>query len=104
MKYRSRNDTAQAVQEGLAATGSWQRRGQVLRFAPAFRPRPSRQAAIASASCVGSNRVVFNIKGNDFRLVAAVAYVMGAMYIKTLLMRFTSTWSSKARLRATWNP
>lgn len=31
---------------------------------------------------MGSNRVVFNIKGNDFRLVVAVACVMGAMYIK----------------------
>ena len=40
------------------------------------------KAAAASASFVGSNRVVFNIKGNDFRLVVAVAYVMGAMYIK----------------------
>jgi mRNA interferase HigB len=40
------------------------------------------KAAFASASFVGSNRVVFNIKGNDFRLVVAVAYVMGAIYIK----------------------
>lgn len=31
---------------------------------------------------VGHNRVVFNIKGNNFRLVVAVAYVMGAMYVK----------------------
>jgi mRNA interferase HigB len=26
--------------------------------------------------------VVFNIKGNDYRLVVAVAYVLGALYIK----------------------
>ena len=40
------------------------------------------KAAFASASFVGNNRVVFNIKGNDFRLVVAVAYVMGATTIK----------------------
>ncbi len=36
----------------------------------------------ASASFVGRNRVIFNIKGNDFRLVVAVAYRFGAMYVK----------------------
>jgi len=36
----------------------------------------------ATASIVSADRIVFNIKGNDFRLVVAVAYVMGAMYIK----------------------
>ena len=36
----------------------------------------------ASASFVGHNRVVFNIKGNDYRLVVAVAYSLGALYIK----------------------
>ena len=36
----------------------------------------------AIASFVGNNRVVFNIKGNDFRLVVAVAYRFGALYIK----------------------
>lgn len=36
----------------------------------------------ASASFVGNNRVVFNIKGNDYRLIAAVAYRFGAIYIK----------------------
>ena len=35
-----------------------------------------------SASFVGSNRVVFNIKGNEYRLVAAVAYRFAALYIK----------------------
>ena len=29
-----------------------------------------------------SRRVVFNIKGNDYRLVAAVAYRFGCMYVK----------------------
>jgi mRNA interferase HigB len=40
------------------------------------------KAQFGSASFVGRNRVVFNIKGNDYRLVVAVAYVLGAMYIK----------------------
>jgi mRNA interferase HigB len=39
------------------------------------------KANFASASFVGHNRVVFNIKGNNYRLVVAVAYVLGAMYI-----------------------
>lgn len=37
-----------------------------------------------SASFVSRNRVVFNIKGNDYRLVVAVAYRFGAVYIKFL--------------------
>lgn len=36
----------------------------------------------ASASFVGSNRVVFNIKGNSYRLVVAVAWRFQAIYIK----------------------
>jgi len=35
-----------------------------------------------SASILKSRRVVFNIKGNDYRLVAAVAYRYSALYIK----------------------
>lgn len=36
----------------------------------------------ASVSFVGNNRVVFNIKGNDYRLIVAVAYRFQAVYIK----------------------
>jgi len=36
----------------------------------------------ASASFIGRNRVVFNIKGNDYRLIVAVAYRIGVVYIK----------------------
>lgn len=36
----------------------------------------------ARASFVGQNRVVFDIKGNDYRLVVAVAYRFEAIYIK----------------------
>lgn len=35
-----------------------------------------------SASILKNRRVVFNIKGNDYRLVVAVAYRFGAVYIK----------------------
>ena len=35
-----------------------------------------------SASIVANNRIVFNIKGNDHRLIVAVAYRFGAIYIK----------------------
>jgi len=38
----------------------------------------------ATASFVGRNRVVFNIKGNDYRLIVAVAYRFQAVYIKFL--------------------
>jgi mRNA interferase HigB len=40
------------------------------------------KARHASASFVGRNRVVFNIKGNQYRLVVAVAYRFQAVYIK----------------------
>ena len=36
----------------------------------------------ASASFLAANRVVFNIKGNDYRLVVAVAYRFAAAYVK----------------------
>lgn len=35
-----------------------------------------------NASIVGNNRVVFNIKGNDYRLVAAINYDFGIVYIR----------------------
>lgn len=35
-----------------------------------------------SASFIAGNRVVFNVGGNKYRLVAAVAYQFGAVYIK----------------------
>jgi mRNA interferase HigB len=40
------------------------------------------RARYTSASFVGGNRVVFNIKGNDYRLIVAVAYRFQALYIK----------------------
>lgn len=35
-----------------------------------------------SASILKSRRVVFNIKGNDYRLIVAVAYRFAAVYVK----------------------
>lgn len=41
-------------------------------------------ARYANASIVGSDRVVFNVKGNDYRLVAAVDYRRQIVFIKWL--------------------
>lgn len=35
-----------------------------------------------SADYVGNNRVVFNIKGNDYRLIAIIIYVSHKVYIR----------------------
>ena len=35
-----------------------------------------------SASILGERRVIFNIKGNDYRLILAIAYRLGVVYIK----------------------
>ena len=40
------------------------------------------KAQFRNASVLKSSRVVFNIKGNDYRLVVAVAYRYSALYIK----------------------
>lgn len=40
------------------------------------------KAQYGSASIVGNNRAVFNIKGNDYRLIVAIAYRMQWVYIK----------------------
>jgi mRNA interferase HigB len=36
----------------------------------------------ATASIVGADRIVFNIKGNDYRLVAAIDYEKAIVWIK----------------------
>ena len=48
-----------------------------------------------NASLVGNNRVVFNIKGNDYRLIVAINYVAGIVYI-----RFVGTHSQYDRIDA----
>lgn len=36
----------------------------------------------ANASIVGADRLVFNIKGNSYRLVAAINYEFGIVFVK----------------------
>lgn len=36
----------------------------------------------ANASVIANNRIVFNIKGNDYRLIVAIAYKMQYVYVK----------------------
>lgn len=50
----------------------------------------------ANASIVGNNRVVFNIKGNDHRLIVAIAYRMQYVYVK-----FIGTHAEYDRVDAT---
>jgi mRNA interferase HigB len=40
------------------------------------------KAQFRSASVLKNRRVVFNVKGNDYRLVVAVAYRFQAVYVK----------------------
>ncbi len=49
-----------------------------------------------NASITGSNRVVFNIKGNTYRLVVAVQYEHGIVYI-----RFVGTHEEYDRIDVT---
>ena len=35
-----------------------------------------------NASFVGNNRVVFNIKGNQYRLIVAIQYQFGIVYVR----------------------
>lgn len=45
--------------------------------------RPSDiKAQYRSASVLRNRRVVFNIKGNDYRLVVAIAYRLQVVYVK----------------------
>jgi len=40
------------------------------------------KAQFSSASVIGGNRVVFNIKGNKYRLVTKINYKMKVVYIR----------------------
>ncbi len=50
--------------------------------AAAWRMPAEVKAHYASASIVGNNRFVFNIKGNDYRLIVAIAYKTGVVFLK----------------------
>ena len=54
------------------------------------------KAVHRNASFLANNRVVFNIKGNDFRLVIAVRYTQGLMFV-----RFVGTHAEYDRIDAT---
>ena len=54
------------------------------------------KAAYRNASFIANNRIVFNIKGNDYRLVVAVHYNRGMMFI-----RFVGTHREYDRIDAT---
>ncbi|WP_407280131.1 type II toxin-antitoxin system HigB family toxin [Aromatoleum evansii] len=54
------------------------------------------KAAHRNASFLPNNRVVFNIKGNDYRLVVAVRYTAGVMFV-----RFVGTHAEYDRIDAT---
>src|SRR5664279_2508687 len=54
------------------------------------------KATYRNASIVANNRVVFNIKGNDYRLIVMVNYRFGIVYI-----RFIGTHSDYDRVDAT---
>lgn len=53
------------------------------------------KAAHRNASFLANRRVVFNLKGNDFRLVVAVHYNRGLMFV-----RFVGTHSQYDRIDA----
>jgi mRNA interferase HigB len=53
------------------------------------------KAAHRNASFLAKNRVVFNVKGNDYRLVAAVHYNRGMMFT-----RFVGTHAEYDRIDA----
>jgi mRNA interferase HigB len=57
---------------------------------------PEIKAAYRNASFLANDRVVFNIKGNDYRLVVAVRYEKGIMFI-----RFIGTHRDYDRIDAT---
>ncbi len=40
------------------------------------------KADYRSASIIGNNRVVFNIKGNTYRLIVVTAYQQGRLFIR----------------------
>ena len=52
-----------------AARGAWKQPADI-------------KARYRSASILKNHRVVFNIKGNDYRLIVAVAYRVGVVYVK----------------------
>jgi mRNA interferase HigB len=42
----------------------------------------SKSGAVHSASVLKNRRFVFNIKGNDYRLIVAIAYTLQIIFVK----------------------
>jgi mRNA interferase HigB len=57
---------------------------------------PDIKAVFRNASFVANNRVIFNIKGNHYRLVVVVVYQHGVVYI-----RFVGTHEEYDRIDVT---
>lgn len=53
------------------------------------------KAVYRNASILGNNRVVFNIKGNDYRLIVAILYVA-----QQILVKFIGTHAEYDRVDA----
>ena len=70
--------SAPGHQDSKGALEAW---FEVARLATWTSPNDVK-AAFGNASIIGNNRAVFNIKGNDYRLIVAFAYRMQWAYIK----------------------
>lgn len=53
------------------------------------------KAVYASASILSANRVVFNLRGNNYRLIVAINYGVGIVYI-----RFVGTHAAYDKINA----
>jgi mRNA interferase HigB len=62
---------------------------------PSGKHRPRLKTCYRNASFVANNRIVFNIKGPKYRLVVAVRYEYGIVYI-----RFVGTHSEYDKIDA----
>jgi mRNA interferase HigB len=61
-----------------SALEAWRRETKIAQWA-----NPAKvKASYITASIIGGNRVVFNIKGNDYRLVTAIDYRRQIVFIK----------------------
>lgn len=67
-----------AYKDSEAALRSWIEEVQVA----TWQQPADVKAQYGNASILKNRRVVFNIKGNDYRLVVAVAYRFQAVYVK----------------------
>jgi mRNA interferase HigB len=72
----------QAGHKGIKAARSQYNAWRAIVGSAQWRTPQDVKAANPKASILKSGRVVFNIKGNDFRLVAVVQYAAGVLMIR----------------------